>query len=171
MDTPQLQPYVEGTAGDVIKPYLTEDGKHFARDFWMVDRLGAQMGALVDDYQMALVIMGGPVGSLSAIGAHNAVVGPDDPSVAWNGVMTSPGTIGWNPWGATYRYNPLLTESENRHAWILSGCPKSNAYGQWNGGLPQAYVDESWRGVNERDLSQPGFPGTGKGGRGRSRWR
>lgn len=166
----QPEPYVEGMAGDVIKPYLTPEADKFARDFYMVGRLGAQAGATVADYEQALVLLGGPLGSLSALGAENFVVGPDDPTVAWNGVMTSPGTIGWNPWGATYRYNPMLTASENRHAWIASGCPKSNAYGEWgSGGLPQRYVEETWKHPLERDLNQPGFPNYRKGGRGR--WR
>lgn len=165
---PQLKPYVPGQAGDVIKPFLTEDGKFFKEDFWMLDRLGAQKGALVADYEWANIILG-QGGFLSARGAHNCVVGPDDPNVAWNGVMTSPGTIGWNPWGATYQYNPLLPSSANLHAWIASGCPKVNAFGDWgNNGLPLGYVQETWKDVRYRDLDQPGWPGTG---RKQGRWR
>ena len=164
---PVLQPYSPGAAGDVIKPFLSSDGLVFASDFWMVDRMGAQKGALVADYEMALVVLGS-LGTLSARGAHNVVVGPDDPSVAWNGVMTSPGTIGWNPRGATYAYDPFLPAAANYSAWLQSGCPKRNAQGDWaNNGLPLAYVQETWKGVTERNLDQPGFPRAGK----RGRWR
>ena len=79
-------------------------------------RLGAQQGASVDDYMRALVTLG-RLGALSYDGddandvgdgngrtIHNYVVGPDDPSRLCNETMTSPGTIGWNPLGAMYRY-------------------------------------------------------------------
>lgn len=135
-------PYQPGMAGDVIKPYLDADGKTFAKDFYMVNRLGAMAGALVDDYNHANLILGMD-GAFAHLGAHSFVVGPDNPEVPWNSVLTSPGTPaefggpGWNPLGASYQYNDLLKPPSNYNAWWMSGCPKRNAWGDWsNGGKP-----------------------------------
>ena len=164
----QPEPYVAGAAGDVIKPYLDPEGKVFVRDFYMTDRIGAQAGASVSDYEMATVLLGGPLGAIGQVAdgrkpAHLFVVGPDDPSQPWNAVMTSPGTIGWNPRGAFYQYDPYLPAGANFYAWCQAGAPKSNDLGNWaNNGLPLAYVQETWKHPLERDLYQPGFPLAGK---------
>jgi hypothetical protein len=153
--------------GDVLAPYLSGDGKYFARDFWMKGLLGAMVGASVADYNQANIILGMLGGTKPR---ELAVVGPDVEGLPWNEVMTSPGTIGWNPLGASYAYNNQLSASDNYAAWIAAGAPKVNALGKWaNGGLPQAYVEETWKHPSERDLDQPGFPGAGKKNRGRNR--
>lgn len=154
----EIDPNPSAMAGEAIKPYLTADSKFFAADFWMHNRLGAQQGASVDDYMRALVTLGrlgafsydgddaNDVGDGNGRTIHNYVVGPDDPSRLWNETMTSPGTIGWNPLGAMYRYiGGPRDHGINAAAWEQAGCPKFNAWGEWGtGGLPQEYVEWSW---------------------------
>ncbi len=163
-------PYVEGTPeqlNDIIAPYLTLDGAHFARDFYMVDRVGAMAGASVAEY-FTWTFNLGVHGMFSQIPAHNYVLKPDSENDA--GVITSPGSPDcvdangdlWNPLGASYMYQPFL-KNLNFTLWIRAGCPKHNDFGDWaNQGVPQAYVDETWKHPLERDLYQPGFPLAGK---------
>lgn len=166
-------PYVAGAAGDVIKPFLTEDGRLFARDFYQEDRVAAQAGALVADYLEAIFRIGltGAADtdpSPARPPAHCFVVGPDDATKLPNEVMTSPGTIGWNPYGARYRYDPQQLDAVNRWAWIAAGCPKRNEFGEWaHGGVPLGYVMETWKHNSDpsKDLHQPGWPGSVPRGR------
>lgn len=159
------EPYAPGLAWDVIGPYLTEDKRLFARDFYMQDRVAAQAGALVADYQDAVMRIGlsGAADtdpSPARPPAHCFVVGPDDPNKLPNEVMTSPGTLGWNPLGDRYRYDPWQSAEVNRWAWIAAGCPKHNQWGEWaHGGLPLEYVQASWIHGRER-IKEPGWPGS-----------
>src|SRR5574343_538841 len=82
MESTKLIPNVEGRSGDVIKPYLDAEGRFFAEDFWMVDRLAAMKGASVADYnQMQFMLIGfsssDPESGRKPL--HFFVVGPDDP--------------------------------------------------------------------------------------------
>lgn len=167
---PTLQPAHDPSLmiGDVIKPYLTADGTHFASDFWMQGSMGAMAGALVKDYEQMLVTLG--AGGFFGTGAdgrkppHLFVVGPDDPDKLPNEVMTSPGTpdCGWEPRGEFYRYDNEYPPSTNLAAWFAAGAPKWNSYGEWaNAGLPLAYVQETWKHPLDRNLDQPGWPGAG----------
>lgn len=159
----ELQAYAPGDAGSVIQPY--HDGTTFTQDFWMEDRLGAMKGALVSVYNEANVRLG-IMGAAAARGAENYVVKPG-PFERWNEALTSPGTNGWNPLGAAYRYDYTQDASFNRAMWLQAGCPKENVYGQWaDGGLPLAYVQWSWENPTTRGDS----PMSGRGGyRGRHR--
>ena len=146
-------PNVEGNAGDATKPYLSEDGKTFAEDFYMVDRVAAMAGASVEDYEQNVVRIGLVGRGMKPL--HYFVVGPDHPDKLPNEVMTSPGTPeeyggpGWIAAGARYQYDGYYSEQVNAAAWLQAGAPKENAYGRWNGYLTQAYVDDSWvRGLN-----------------------
>lgn len=155
---PMNDPNPSASAGDAIKPYLTPDGSHFDRDFYVEGRLAAMAGALVNDYVNALVILGrsGFFGDASdgRRPAHTFVVGPDDPSKPWNEVMTTPGTIGWNPLGAEYRYNYTVPHRLNFAAWVQAGAPKENQYGEWaNNGLPLEYVEWTWENPSTRGPS------------------
>lgn len=148
----QLETYVPGDLGEVIKPYLNAEGTAFARDFWMDDRVGAMQGALVEVYH-EVVFMSGVTGAASARGAENIVVKPG-PFDRWNESTTSPGTLGWNPAGLTYRYDYNFDHTWNHHIWIESGCPKKNAYGEWaHGGLPLSYVQWTWENPSTRGES------------------
>lgn len=142
-------PNVEGSAGDAIKPYLNVDGKTFAKDFYMIDRMAAMAGASVADYEQNLVRIGLMGRGMKPL--HYYVVGPDHPDLLPNEVMTSPGTPeeyggpGWIAAGSRYQFDGYYDEQVNAAAWIKAGCPKENVYGRWNGYLPQSYVDDSWR--------------------------
>lgn len=178
MDPIESMPLLEDEApdahaGEVIVPYLTEDGKHFARDFWVRNRLGAQKGASVKAYGEALVLLG----ALGAFGydgddpdtirdgngrtIHNYVVGPDEPGKLWNELMTSPGTLGWNPLGAFYRYiGGPRDQALNMIAWEQAGCPKQNAYGYWaNDGLPEDVV--AWGRMHPTERANVPYPWPG----------
>lgn len=166
MESPVLLPTAEGQVGDLIKPFLSPDGAHFAQDFWMRDRMAAMAGASVAEYGLWNLALGmrGAFGTVEGgrKPAHLFVLKPDDPSDG--GVMTSPGTpdCGWMPAGASYIYDPSL-RNLNFLIWCRAGAPKWNDYGDWSqSGVPLAYVQETWRGVNERNLNQPGWPGTGR---------
>lgn len=171
----QPEAFRDGQLGDVIKPYLAEDGKSFAKDFYMVNRLAAMVGASVDDYNK-MNIMLGVGGFFGQPGdgrkpAHMFVVGPDDPDKLPNEVMTSPGTPvelggpGWEPRGAYYRYDPEYDAGTNFMSWVLAGAPKDNYLGSWaNGGLPLGYVQETWK-LQGRDFNRPGWPGYHSQGR------
>ncbi len=157
-------PNPSALAGDAIKSYLNEAGTHFARDFWMHNRMGAQAGASVRDYVQALVILGrggffsydgddaDDVGDGNGRTIHNYVMGPDDPAKLWNETMTSPGTLGWNPLGAIYQYiGGARDEGINLAAWEQAGCPKRNAFGDWaDGGKPAAVVAWGRMSIPER---------------------
>lgn len=143
----QMEQYREGVLGDVIAPY--HDGTSFTKDFWMDDRVGAQTGAYVSVYN-EVNLKAGMTGMGAARGRDNIVVRPG-PFARWNEAITSPGTPeshggpGWNPLGATYRYDHRMDHSYNAAVWMEAGCPSDNAYGSWaNGGLPLAYVEWTW---------------------------
>lgn len=132
---------------DVLAPFV-ENGV-FIKDFWMKNRVGAMVGASVADYKAANAI---PYGKKPR---HMAVVGPDVEGLNWNEVMTSPGTNGWIPAGATYQWNKNLTPDQNFDFWVASGAPKSNQFGRWaTAGMPQAYVEETWKHPSARNLAQ-----------------
>ena len=180
MESTKLIPNVEGRSGDVIKPYLDAEGRFFAEDFWMVDRLAAMKGASVADYnQMQFMLIGfsssDPESGRKPL--HFFVVGPDDPDKLPNEVMSSPGTPvefggpGWEPRGERYYYDVHSPQRVNFQSWLLAGAPKENALGEWaTGGLPQAYVEWTWlhpsvRGPSPLDVGKGG----GRGRRG-GRW-
>ncbi len=157
--TDQTQPSVARSRllGEVIAPYLSADGRYFARDFWMKGLVGAMVGASVSDYNEINIRRG----MLGGEHRETVVVGPDVEGLNANEVVTSPGTIGWNPLGASYAYNPQLSPSENARNWYAAGAPKVNAYGVWGSqGLPQAYIEETWKHPSVRNLNQPGWPGS-----------
>ena len=163
----QPDPYVPGPAGEVVAPYI-EDGV-FVRDFWQDDRVGAMKGALASVYEEVNLMLGGPTGAAAARGAENFVVMPG-PFDRWSDATTSPGTPeshggpGWNPLGATYRYDYSMDHPYNAAVWTDAGCPKANAYGSWaNGGLPLAYVKWTWENPTTRGESP--MPRRGRGGR------
>lgn len=158
----------------IIKPYLTTDGLHFATDFFMTDRMAAMAGASVAEYGRINVELGsrGAFGNIAdgRKPAHLFVLKPDSPDDA--GVMTSPGTPDcvdgsgnvWNPLGASYIYDPTL-RSYNFVLWCRAGAPKWNDFGDWSqSGVPLGYYEETWKGVKDRDLNQPGWPGYRPGG-------
>lgn len=142
-------PSFDGMVGDIIKPFLSADGKVFARDFYMVDRMAAMAGASIADYEQNLVRVGLVGRGMKPL--HFYVVGPDHPDLLPNEVMTSPGTPeeyggpGWIAAGARYQYDGYYDEQTNAAAWLKAGAPKENVYGRWNGPLPQEYVDDSWK--------------------------
>jgi len=144
--------------GEVIAPYLSADGRYFARDFWMKGLVGAMAGASVSDYNEVNIRRGMLGGEQPR---ETFIVGPDVEGLNANEVVTSPGTIGWNPLGASYAYNPQLSMGENARNWYAAGAPKVNGYGVWGGmGLPQAYIEETWKHPSVRNLNQPGWPGS-----------
>ena len=152
----QLDDYVPGDTGSAIAAY--HDGTTFTRDFWQEDRVGAMAGALVEVYNEANLMLG-MTGAASARGADNYVVKPG-PFDRWSDATTSPGTPtthggpGWNPLGATYRYDYSMDHPYNAAVWTDAGCPKANAYGEWaNGGLPLAYVQWTWENPTTRGES------------------
>lgn len=154
-----LQPYADGQLGDIIKSYLTDDGDHFAQDFWMRDRMGAMAGASVAEYGKwnLDLAMRGAFGEIERgrKPAHLFVLRPDDPSDA--GVITSPGTpdCGWMPAGETYFYDPTL-KGANFAIWCRAGAPRYNALGEWaNNGLPLWYVEWSWQNPSSRGPGSP----------------
>lgn len=162
----QLAAYVPGSAGEAITAY--HDGTTFTRDFWQEDRVGAQAGALVEVYNEVNLMLG-MTGGASARGPENYVVKPG-PFERWNEATTSPGTPvefggpGWNPLGATYRYDYTQDHSYNAAVWTDAGCPKANAYGSWaNGGLPLSYVEWTWQ--NPRSRGDSPMPRRRGGGR------
>ena len=148
-------PNVAGMVGDIIKPYLSADGKSFEKDFYMVDRMAAMKGASVEDYEQNLIRTGLVGRGIKPL--HFYVVGPDHSDLLPNEVMTSPGTPeeyggpGWIAAGARYQYDGWYGEQINAAAWLKAGAPKENVYGRWNGYLPQDYVDDSWRRGLNRD--------------------
>lgn len=162
----QLDDYVPGDTGSAIAAY--HDGTTFTRDFWQEGRVGAMAGALVEVYNEANLMLG-MTGAASARGADNYVVKPG-PFDRWSDATTSPGTPeshggpGWNPLGATYRYDYSMDHPYNAAVWTDAGCPKANAYGSWaNGGLPLAYVKWTWENPTTRGESP--MPRRGRGGR------
>lgn len=143
----QMEAYVPGDLGDVIKPY--HDGTVFVRDFWMDDRVGAMQGARVDVYN-EVNLKAGMTGMGAARGRDNIVVKPGA-FARWNEAVTSPGTPvahggpGWVPLGATYRYDYAFDQGWNAHLWMEAGCPSANDFGSWaNGGMPLSYVQWTW---------------------------
>ena len=156
---PEMLPFSDDPA--VVQQ--CHDGTTFTRDFWMEDQIGAMVGASVSEYIHARTILGQLGGTRPR---HSYVMGPDDPGTYWNEALTSPGTNGWNPRGATYYYDPFLDDGANYANWIACGCPKHNQYGEWaHGGLPLGYVEETWVGPRDRNLNQPGWPGSVRRGR------
>lgn len=137
--------------GPIPPEYVDPSTNLFVKDFWMKNRIGAMIGASMSDYIHAQAVYG----FLGGIPRHLRVVGPDVEGLDWNGVMTSPGTNGWIPEGAEYRYSKDLDAGGNYTAWVAAGAPKYNKYGTWaTQGLPQAYVEETWKHPSDRDLSQ-----------------
>lgn len=147
MTIPVLQEF-----GPIPADMIDQETQKFTSDFWMKHRVGAMVGASVADYNQATIVRGFMGG---AEGAHNHIVGPDVEGLNWNAVMTSPGTNGWNPLGAEYKWDKAMGAQGNAAAWIRAGCPKYNQYGKWGtAGLPQAYVEECWKHPLHRDLEQ-----------------
>ena len=151
-----LQPYVEGPAGDAIADY--HDGTVFTRDFYQSGRVAAMVGASVREYLEANVILSRT--GFDALETH--VLGPDQPGKYWHEVMTTSGDIGWNPRGAAYRFIEYFDEQQNAANWIACGRPRKNAHGEWGaGGLPMDYIQWSWESVKTRGDSplRPHGPG------------
>jgi hypothetical protein len=152
----ETDPNPAASAGDAIAAY--HDGTAFTRDYWVEDRIGAQAGALVEVYN-EVNLMAGMTGMGAARGRDNIVVKPG-PFDRWSDATTSPGTPtthggpGWNPLGATYRYDYSMDHPFNAAVWTDAGCPKANGYGEWaNGGLPLAYVRWTWENPTTRGES------------------
>lgn len=138
--------------GPIPDDVFTEDKKFFAKDFWMKGRVGAMAGASTNEYNTAQIVLGMLGGTKPK---HMHILGPDVENLSWNEVMTSPGSNGWMPEGADYYWHRDFTPSQNFQLWVELGCPKSNQHGNWaNNGYPLEYLQETWRGVNDRDLSQ-----------------
>ena len=152
----ELQPYVEGPAGEVIAPYT--DGTVFVRDLYQSGRVAAMVGASVREYLEANTILSRT--GFDALETH--VLGPDQPGKYWHEVMTTSGDIGWNPRGAAYRFIEYFDEQQNAANWIACGRPRKNAHGEWGaGGLPMDYIQWSWESVKTRGDSplRPHGPG------------
>ena len=154
-------------SGEVVKPFLDEAGKFFAKDFCMEHRLSAMQGASVDDYnkmQFQLIGFSSKDPTSGRKPLHMFVVGPDDPNKLPNEIMTSPGTPvdfggpGWEPKGERYYYDLHSPQPVNFQAWLQAGAPKENEYGKWGtGGLPQSYVEWSWIHPSQRGPSPLSF--------------
>ena len=143
----ELQPYVEGPAGDVIAPYLSADGKTFARDFYMKDRVSAMVGASVREYEEANVILSRE--GFDALETH--VLGPDEPGRYWHEVITTSADAGWNPRGANYFWVEWIGDNQNAANWIACGRPRVNQYGEWaDQGVP-AELGEWRKSLGNRD--------------------
>lgn len=135
-------PLLDYNAAD-INDYIDMDTQLFVRDFWMRGRVGAMVGASVKEYNQANIILGAI--STGYRPRETYVLGPDVPDKLWNETLTSPGSNGWNPAGAEYRFDPELKSHEVFQSWIAAGCPKQNKYGDWSqSGRPIAEYNESW---------------------------
>ncbi len=121
----ELQPYVEGPAGEVIAPYT--DGTVFVRDLYQSGRVAAMVGASVREYLEANTILSRT--GFDALETH--VLGPDQPGKYWHEVMTTSGDIGWNPRGAAYYWVDHFDDQQNAANWIACGRPRRNQYGEW----------------------------------------
>ena len=147
---PILLPLDERPIGDVIAPF-TKDG-YFIEDFWMMDRVGAQTGASVREYEQAHTI-------LSYTGfenLHSHVLGPDLPNHYWNETMVSSGDLHWNPRWDSYYWNPDMNDQQNLANWEYCGRPHQNKYGVWvkNGVTPEMYEWQTMR-ASERPIGPP----------------
>lgn len=163
--TPKLEPMPpklanrEITLGDVIASYLTEDGRFFARDFWVEGLIGAQAGASVQVYNLVNIRSPFTTGENPK---HNKIVGPFDPTKMPNQMVTTAGTIGWIPAGLTYQWDSSKSDPENARAWIAAGAPYKNAFGEW-GDLGVPLDLQAWRRLHPSERLPGEIPHKGKG--------
>ena len=169
---PELQPETEGALGDIIAPYLSEDGKTFAKDFWMVGRVGAMAGASVAEYNQANLILAGTGFDTEAKPLHLHILGPETEGTYWHECMVTPGDNGWNPRGATYVWNEMFSDEQNNAVWVACGCPSTSIYGEWGDqGVPIEL--QEWRRLHPSQREPNAIPlkgrvkGKFRGGRGR----
>lgn len=148
-------PFQPGVMSEVIAPYV--DGGVFVEDFWMLDRVGAMVGASVIEYAQAN-------GSVRFEPRHIRILGPDLDGAPWTEVMVSAADAGWMD-GSGYRWDPTRDPQGNAAAYIAAGCPTRNQHGEWGAnGYPMSYVRWTWEDPRTRGPS-PLPRGPGNGGR------
>lgn len=164
MNAPTLQPYVAGAIGDIIKPYISEDGKTFVADFWMEHRVGAMIGASVKEYGEANFILSATGFDTETRPMHLHILGPDTDGTYWHESMTTPGDNGWEPRGKTYFWNPQFSDGQNNALWVSCGCPSKSDYGEWGDqGVPAELA--AWRRLHPSEREPNTIPYKGRPGK------